>query len=51
MLAQPMFRAKVRLASGTGRNYLALWTALRRRLDAAIHRAMGLRQWAPYITD
>ena len=55
MLAKPYFRTcqRFRLASGTGRNYLALWTV---QSPAAFETAeytsdWGFSDWAPYITD
>ncbi len=55
MLAKPYFRTcqRFRLASGTGRNYLALWTL---RSPDAFETAeyasdWGFFEWAPYVTD
>lgn len=55
MLAKPYFRTcqRFRLMSGTGRNYLALWTV---QSPAAFKTAeytsdWGFSEWAPYITD
>jgi hypothetical protein len=55
MLAQPHFRScqRFRRASGTGRDYLALWTvgspqALTTRQYTS---QWGFAEWAPYITD
>ena len=55
MLAKPYFRScqRFRLTSGTGRNYLALWTV---RSPAAFETVeytadWGFSDWAPHITD
>jgi hypothetical protein len=55
MLAKPFFRTcqRFRLASGTGRNYLALWTvqspeALR---TTEYVSDWGFSVWTPYVTD
>ena len=55
MLAQPYFRScqRFRRASGSGRDYLALWTvttpeALRTPQYTA---QWGFAEWSPYITD
>ena len=55
MLAKPYFRTcqRFRLASGTGRNYLTLWTV--QSPDAfktpEYTSDWGFSDWAPYITD
>jgi hypothetical protein len=55
MLAKPYFRTcqRFRLASGTGRNYLALWTLQSpEAFKTAEYRSdWGFFEWAPYITD
>jgi hypothetical protein len=55
MLAQPLFRTcqRFRLASGTGRNYLALWTvSAPAALTTPQYTAQwGFAEWAPHITD
>jgi hypothetical protein len=55
MLAKPHFRTcqRFRLASGTGRNYLALWTLQSpEAFETAGYRSQwGFSEWTPYITD
>jgi hypothetical protein len=55
MLAQPFFRScqRFRLASGAGRNYLALWTVESpEAFTTRVYQAQwGFSEWAPYITD
>ena len=55
MLAKPYFRTcqRFRLASGTGRNYLALWTVQSPAAFETVEYTSdwGFSDWAPYITD
>jgi hypothetical protein len=55
MLAKPYFRTcqRFRLVSGTGRNYLALWTLQSpEALETSGYRSQwGFSEWTPYITD
>jgi hypothetical protein len=55
MLSKPYFRTcqRFRLASGIGRNYLALWTLQSpEAFNTAEYRSdWGFFEWAPYITD
>jgi hypothetical protein len=55
MLAKPYFRTcqRFRLASGTGRNYLALWTLQSPEAftTAEYKSDWGFFEWAPYVTD
>jgi hypothetical protein len=55
MLAKPYFRTcqRFRLASGTGRNYLALWTVQSPEAfkTTAYASDWGFFEWAPYVTD
>jgi hypothetical protein len=55
MLAKPYFRTcqRFRLASGTGRSYLALWTLQSPEAfkSAEYTSDWGFFDWAPYITD
>jgi len=55
MLAKPYFRTcqRFRLASGTGRDYLALWTLQSPQAFETAEYATdwGFFEWAPYITD
>jgi hypothetical protein len=55
MLAKPMFRAvqRFRLASGSGRRYLALWQVeSREALNTAEYKAdWGFADWRPCIVD
>jgi len=55
MLAQPYFLTcqRFRLAAGTGRDYLALWTVeTPQALATPQYTAQwGFAEWAPYITD
>jgi hypothetical protein len=55
MLAKPYFRTcqRFRLASGTGRNYLTLWTLESPEAFATPQYTSdwGFFEWAPYISD
>ena len=55
MLAKPYFLTcqRFRLASGTGRNYLALWTVQSPAAFETVEYTSdwGFSEWAPYITD
>src|SRR5262245_35648650 len=55
MLAKPHFRTcqRFRLASGTGRNYLALWTVQSPAAFETVEYTSdwGFSEWAPYITN
>jgi hypothetical protein len=55
MLAQPYFRScqRFRLASGTGRNYLALWTVQSPQALATPQYTSqwGFADWAAFVTD
>lgn len=55
MLAKPYFRTcqRFRLASGTGRNYLALWTVQSPAAFETVEYTSdwGFSNWAPCITD
>ncbi len=55
MLAQPHFRTcqRFRLASGIGRNYLALWTVdSPQALSTPQYVSQwGFAEWAPFVTD
>src|SRR5262245_48108801 len=55
MLRQPHFRTcqRFRLASGSGRSYLALWTMESpAALETAEYKSQwGFSEWVPYITD
>jgi hypothetical protein len=55
MLAKPYFRTcqRFRQVSGTGRNYLALWTVQSPAAFEAVEYTSdwGFSEWAPYITD
>ncbi len=55
MLAQPYFRScqRFRRTSGTGRDYLALWTVQSpEALKTPQYTAQwGFAEWSPYITD
>jgi hypothetical protein len=55
LLGKPMFRAvqRFRLASGSGRGYVALWQlASPQAFDTAEYKAdWGFSEWRPYIVD
>lgn len=55
LLGKPMFRAvqRFRLASGSGRGYVALWqVASPQAFDTAEYKAdWGFSEWRPYIVD
>jgi hypothetical protein len=55
LLAKPMFRAvqRFRLASGSGRNYVALWqVAAPQAFDTSEYTSdWGFFEWRPYIVD
>jgi hypothetical protein len=55
MLAKPHFLTcqRFRLVSGTGRNYLALWTVQSPAAFETVEYTSdwGFSEWAPYITD